>query len=72
MNEIEWFFYHLWLKPHTMSISISNPKEFEDIKNKRKDMRVVKFPFKIPETILFRSGKLQTWYFRAKEEVILK
>jgi hypothetical protein len=72
MSELEWLFAHLWTKPHMVSINNSDPHEFEAVKQKRKGMLVVKFPFRIPDTLVFRDGKLQSWYFRGKEEVVLK
>jgi len=72
MSEIEWLFNHLWMKPHLMAISTNDKKEFDKIKSKRMEMKVVKFPFKIPETLIYKEGKLHTWYFRAKESVVLK
>jgi hypothetical protein len=72
MSEIEWLFYHLWAKPHSMSISVSDPHEFEVVKNKRRDMKVVEFPFRIPETLIYKQGKVAAWYFKGKEKVVLK
>ncbi|CAI2368593.1 unnamed protein product [Moneuplotes crassus] len=72
MSEIAWLFYHLWLKPHTMTISKSDLNEFEEIKETRKGMKLVKFPFEIPETLIYKSGKVQDWYFKSKEDVVLK
>lgn len=72
MSEIEWLFYHLWTKPHNMSINANDPSEFQMLKDKRKNMEVIRFPFKIPETIIYKKGKVETWYFRAKESLILK
>jgi hypothetical protein len=72
MSEIEWLLNKLWLKPHTASINASNLNEFEEIREKRMNMKLVKFPFKIPETIIYKGGEVQSWYFRAKDGLMLK
>ena len=72
MNEIEWLYYHLWLKPHMVSINIPDPDEYEKAKEKRRQMTVIKFPFKTPETLILKDGKFSSWYFKSKEGVILK
>lgn len=72
MSEIEWLYYHLWTKPHMVSINIPDPEEYEMAKERRKQMEVVKFPFKIPDTLVFKEGKVSSWYFKSKEGVVLK
>lgn len=72
MSEIEWLFYRLWLKPHTASITLNTHETFEKVKERRMNMKLVKFPFKVPETIVFKNGKPDSWYFRANDGVMLK
>ncbi len=50
-SEMEWLFYHLWLK-----LGSSPPK----------------FSFSIAETVFYRHGIPDAWYFTNKEGFILK
>jgi hypothetical protein len=38
----------------------------------KKDAKPSQFSFLIPDTIIFKKGSPHTWYFNAKEGVILK
>ena len=72
MSDIEWMFYHLWFKLHMKVLNTSDSDELDVFKERMIHTKVSKFPFKIPETIILTNGKIDSWYFKSKEGVILK
>ena len=72
MSDIEWLFYHLWFKPHMIAIDVLDWNDYESTKEKISQLKPIKFPFNIPDTIILNNGEFDSWYFKSKEGTILK